>query len=115
MVQSTANTNSCKACKIKSSNCSEDLQSICSCPALDNIGSDPYWIGAVPSAYEDVYRFVYEKSKQNLDVCQQYNKDHNLWLQAFNVGVNKEEELIAAADAIYDAGARTVTQPSSVR
>lgn len=85
-----------------------DLESICSCPALDNIGSDPYWIGSVNSCYEDVYRFVYEKSKLNLDICTKYNKDHNLWLQAFNVDINKEEEIVAAADAIYDAGARTI-------
>ncbi|MBE6911982.1 MAG: hypothetical protein E7473_05605 [Ruminococcaceae bacterium] len=88
-----------------------DLDSICSTPALDNIGSDPYWIE--PSAtfakdYEDVYKFVYEKTKWNLDVCKKFNKDHNIWLQTYSNPVGTEEEIIAAADAIYDCGARTI-------
>ena len=85
-----------------------DLESISATPALDNIGSDPYWLGAGPEGYSEVYKFVYERSKLNLDLCARHGKDHNLWIQTYSTPVGREEEIIAAADAIYDAGARTI-------
>lgn len=85
-----------------------DLESISGTPALDNIGSDPYWLGAGPVGYTEVYKFVYERTKLNLDLCARHNKDHNLWIQTYNNPVGREEEIVAAADAIYDAGARTI-------
>jgi len=85
-----------------------DLDSICATPALDNIGSDPYWLHTPNQGYEDVYRFVYERSKHNIDLCAQHGKDHNLWIQTYATPVGREEEIIAAADAVYDSGARTI-------
>ena len=90
------------------SNHGVDLHSISSTPALDNIGSDPYWSHTGNHTYEDVYRFVYERTKLNLDLCAQHGKDHNVWLQTYAHAADTEDEIIAAADAIYDAGARTV-------
>lgn len=87
----------------------ENMAGICGCEALDNIGSDPYWCG-VPgmTGYENVYKYVYEKAKMNLDVCEHFGKDHNLWVQGYMHGRGSEEEIIASADAIYDAGARNI-------
>ena len=85
-----------------------DLDSICATPALDNIGSDPYWLHSGANGYADVYRFVYEKTKHNLDLCAKHGKDHNIWLQTYSNPADNEDEIIAAADAIYDAGARTI-------
>ena len=85
-----------------------DLESISATPALDNIGSDPYWLGAGPEGYGEVYKFVYERAKLNLDLCARHGKDHNLWVQTYSNPVGREEEIIAATDAIYDAGARTI-------
>ena len=90
------------------SNYGVDLESICSTPALDNIGSDPYWNHTGIHSFEDVYKFVYERSKLNLDLCARHGKDHNVWLQAYGHGADTEDEVIAAADAIYDSGARTI-------
>ncbi len=87
----------------------EILASLCSVSALDNIGSDPYWTyhdGVV--GYEKVYDFVYGRTKENLDVCDRYNKEHNVWIQAYAHKKGHEEEVIAAADAMYDAGARNI-------
>ena len=85
-----------------------DLDSICSTPALDSIGSDPYWGGSCAQSYENVYSFVYNKSKLNIDLCEKHKKDHNVWLQTHYNPIGREEEIIAAADAIYDSGARTI-------
>ncbi len=84
-----------------------DLDSIISTPSLDNIGSDPYWVN-VANGYPETYKYVYELAKKNMDICEKYNKDHNLWIQTFNNPTDREEEIIAAADAVYDAGARTI-------
>ncbi len=84
-----------------------DLDSIISTPSLDNIGSDPYWVN-VANGYPETYKYVYELAKKNIDICEKYNKDHNLWIQTFNNPTDREEEIIAAADAVYDAGARTI-------
>ncbi|MBS4224250.1 hypothetical protein [Lederbergia citrea] len=74
---------------------------------MDNIGSDPYW-----QLRDDVmiepYEYVYNATKLNLDLCKQYNKDHNIWIQGWNTPAGREEEIIYAADAAYDAGARTI-------
>ena len=83
------------------------IEKICSVPALDNIGSDPYWVNTT-SGYQDVYEFVYQGAKRNVDVCAQFHKDHNIWIQGYNNPSGKEEDIIAAADAIYDAGGRNI-------
>ena len=54
------------------------------------------------------HEFVYNGTKKNLDVCANYNKDHNIWIQAFDIPRGREEEIIVATEAAYDAGARTI-------
>lgn len=85
-----------------------DIDSICSTPALDNIGSDPYWYETEADTYEGLYKIVYDKSKHNMDACKKFNKDHNLWIMTFGNHIGCEEKIITAADAIYDSGARTI-------
>ena len=83
----------------------ETIDRICSLPTLQNIGSDPYWFnypGVSP------YEFVYNGTKKNIDVCKQYQKDHNIWIQTYGVPRGREEEIIEATAAAYDAGARTI-------
>lgn len=85
------------------------IDSICSVDSLDNIGSDPYWLTHEDVVgYQAVYDFVYAGTKKNLDVCKQFGKDHNIWIQTYNNPMGREEEIIAAADAMYDAGARNI-------
>lgn len=82
---------------------------ICAIPYLDNIGSDPYWVGMKkqnPSM--SVYEFVYESSRKNIEVCERFGKEHNVWIQAYEHPMGEEEYIIEAAEAAYDAGARTI-------
>ena len=85
--------------------CLDTIDRICSLPTLKNIGSDPYWYG---TRNADPYEFVYNGTKRNIDVCRQYEKDHNIWIQTYNVPRGREEEIIQATQAAYDAGARTI-------
>lgn len=83
----------------------DSLDRICSLPHLENIGSDPYWYhekGVVP------YEFVYNATKKNMDICDKFQKDHNIWIQTYAVPRGREEEIIQATEAAYDAGARTI-------
>lgn len=82
----------------------DTLGSLCDIPELDNIGSDPYWGYSGCNPYE----YVYNGTKKNLDVAEKFGKDHNVWIQAFGVPRGQEEELVQAAEAAYDAGARTI-------
>lgn len=83
----------------------ENIERICCLPTLQNIGSDPYWLG---HKNVDPYEFVYNGTKENLAVSKRHNKDHNIWIQTYNVPRGREEEIILATDAAYDAGARTI-------
>ena len=80
------------------------LDRICSVPTLDNIGSDPYWHYKGQNPYE----FVYNGTKQNLEVADKFGKDHNIWIQAYSTPRGMEEEVVQATEAAYDAGARTI-------
>ena len=82
----------------------DTVDRICALPTVSNIGSDPYWY-----AHDvDPYKFVYDGTKKNLDVCARFEKDHNIWIQAFDVPRGREDEIILATTAAYDAGARTI-------
>ena len=82
----------------------DNIESLCSIPTLDSIGSDPYWIGRP----DDPYDFVYRGAKQNLEISSKCGKDHNIWIQAYSNPIGREEEIVLAAEAAYDAGARTI-------
>ena len=82
---------------------------ICTIPTLSSIGSDPYWLSSKRRNPDlDVYDFVYEGTKQNLDLCDRFGKEHNIWIQTYSNPMGQEEDIILASEAAYDAGARTI-------
>ncbi|MBQ9936888.1 MAG: hypothetical protein IJO86_01010 [Oscillospiraceae bacterium] len=84
-------------------------KNLCALPNMDNIGSDPYWLGAKARNPElNVYEFVYKETKRNLEFSSSFNKDHNVWIQTYNNPRGMEEDIILATEAAYDAGARTI-------
>ncbi len=86
----------------------DSMAEIATLPYLDNIGSDPYWLGKKFDEPRDIYGFVYENSRKNVDLATEIGRDHNVWLQGYGVPAGREEEVVLAADAIYDAGARDI-------
>ena len=83
----------------------DNIDALGALPYMQNIGSDPYWYGKMSS---DPYKFVYDSVKKNVGVCQRFEKDHNIWIQTYAVPRGREEEIIQATEAAYDAGARTI-------
>ncbi len=83
----------------------ETIDQIAGLESLDNVGSDPYWLG---HEGVDPYKFVYDATKKNLGISNKFNKDHNIWIQCYGNPRGREEEIISATDAAYDAGARTI-------
>ncbi len=79
-------------------------------PNFDSVGCDPYWVSSKnPSiTAEEVYDYVYKKTSGNLSMCNKYGKEHNVWLQGYHFTKGREEEMVIAANAIFDAGARTI-------
>ncbi len=86
-----------------------DLESICEMEKIDNIGTDPYWYGDPEiKISRNPYEFVYNSTKQCVSVANKYGKDHNIWIQTYNSPRGRENEIITAFEAAYDAGARTI-------
>ena len=83
------------------------INEISALPHMDNIGTDPYWCGSKP-ILANPYEYVYGVTKRMLEVVGDHNKEHNLWIQGYNIPAGREEEIVWATEAAYDAGARTV-------
>lgn len=87
----------------------KELEGLFKLPHLDNIGTDPYWRpvpGAAPNP--DVYKYVYEKTRVIVELCEKYGKDLNLWIKAYNIAAGTEDDIVLATLAAYNAGARTI-------
>ncbi len=84
----------------------DSLHRLCSLPTLHNIGSDPYWLNVGKPV--DSYEYVYTNTAENLDICNRFKKDHNIWIQTYNNPRGCEEDIILATEAAYDAGARII-------
>jgi len=85
------------------------IDRICALPYVDNIGSDPYWTGMAAQKPDlNVYDYVRRGTAENLRVSDQFGKDHNIWIQTYSNPRGREEEIIEATEAAYDAGARTI-------
>lgn len=84
----------------------EAMDRICKLPGMDNIGYDPYWFGS--SKISSPYEYVYNETRKLITLSEEYKKDHNLWIQAYGAPRGREEEIIEACEAAYDAGARTL-------
>ena len=80
---------------------------LCSIESVDDIGTDPYWYGD-KDCVGNPYEKVYNNSKVCVDIANKHGKKHNIWVQGYNAPRGREEEIITATEAIYDAGARTI-------
>ncbi len=86
-----------------------DLNTVCSMKNIDNIGTDPYWYGSPEIAKTcNPYPYVYESTKRCVDIADKFGKEHNIWIQAYCSPKGREDEIITAYEAAYDAGARTI-------
>jgi len=75
-------------------------------PALHDFGIDPYW--QPRSGKRDPYDYVYTETEKIVTETAKYGKKNHLWIQGYNIPAGKEDEILIATDAAYDAGARTL-------
>ena len=82
---------------------------IAALPYMDNLGSDPYWLHHKAKNPDlNVYDFVYDGCRENIELSDRFGKDHNLWIQTYSNPRGSEEDIVEAYEAAYDAGARTI-------
>ena len=91
----------------ENANLSIDLSKICGMKYIDNVGTDPYWLGSTEGPYNP-YERVYGIAKKCVDMADKYGKDNHIWIQGYSAPRGREEEMIIATEAAYDAGARTI-------
>lgn len=72
-------------------------------PHMDNVGVDPYWLGI-----HDPYEYVYSMSKDVMSKVKAEGKKTHIWLQTYDNKAGEEDAIYLAADAAYDAGARSI-------
>lgn len=84
----------------------EHTLDIINTPDLHNFGIDPYW--DPKAGIRDPYAYVYTHTKNLIDIADEKKKDCHVWIQGFDIPAGKEDELILATDAAFDAGARTI-------
>ena len=80
---------------------------LCTLPHLDNFGTDPYWQPRKNSDL-DPYDYVYENTRHTIELAEKYKKEHHIWVQTYDIPAGREDDIILATDAAYDAGARTI-------
>jgi hypothetical protein len=89
-----------------------DIDAVCSMPYVDSIGTDPYWYGADTYLFGDApqspYEYNYNATKLCIEKANKHGKDHNIWIQGYGAPAGREEEIIEATEAAYDAGAKTI-------
>ena len=83
------------------------IERLLSVPHIDNVGTDPYWLGSTEPPYNP-YERIYNIAKNCVEVSNNYSKDNHLWIQGFGCPSGREEEIIVATEAAYDSGARTI-------
>lgn len=81
-----------------------DYETLVKLEAVDNAGSDPYWL----AFNKPLETFVGSTSERILELSNRYGKEHHLWIQAFKIPRGKEEELKKAYEVAKSKGINTV-------
>jgi hypothetical protein len=81
-----------------------DWDTAASIEALDNFGTDPYWLsfGGEPAEYVDRH------TRRTIEVAERHGLDHHVWIQGFEIPAGREPEIAVALEAAADAGARNI-------
>ncbi len=72
--------------------------------SLDIFGTDPYWaVSGLP-----LESYVRNKTRAAKDLCAKYGKELQMWVQAFLIQEGREDEVMQAAEIIYEEGTRNI-------
>ncbi len=81
-----------------------DWSRVVAIPTLDIFGTDPYWM----FFNKDVETFVGAFSRDVIELCNQFGKEPQMWIQAYKITAGREDELRQAAAVAYEAGVRNL-------
>lgn len=76
-----------------------------SIPSLDIFGTDPYWVGT----NETVTNYVKHFSDPVAKLSKDFNKEGQIWVQAFRIPKGEERDVATAIDVAYNSGIRNIT------
>jgi hypothetical protein len=77
---------------------------LASIPSLDIFGTDPYWaIHGLP-----LEGYVRETTRKARALCEKHGLELQMWVQAFCIQAGREDEVMRAAEIIYEEGARNI-------
>lgn len=70
---------------------------------VDIFGTDPYWL-----LWNKKLDFVEEFAKKVYNLCKKYDKEPQLWIQAFKISQGKEQEISRAVEIVSGAGIKNI-------
>jgi hypothetical protein len=79
-----------------------DWSRVAAISSLDIFGTDPYWI----HFKEDLHEFVGDFAREVRDLCVEYNKEPQIWIQAYKIPAGREDETKEAIAVAYAEGIR---------
>jgi hypothetical protein len=71
--------------------------------SIDIFGTDPYWM----LLGRDI-DFVESFAKKVYNLCKRYDKESQIWIQAFRVAKGREKEIATAIKTVYASGIRNI-------
>lgn len=72
--------------------------------AIDDIGSDPYWI----VFNKPLESFVKEVTNRVVKLAKEYGKTDHMWIQAFRIPKGRENEILKAWKTMEECGVSTI-------
>ncbi|GBF77523.1 hypothetical protein PA598K_06077 [Paenibacillus sp. 598K] len=85
---------------------------IASCPDVDIFATDPYSVmgetGLDDHYLKGTYDYVRYYSEKVLELCEQYGKEGQIWIQNFRIPSGQEPEVAIAVEAASQAGIRNL-------
>ena len=78
-------------------------ENILSLKTIDIFGTDPYWL-----FWNKKLDFVEEFAKKVYNLCKEYDKEPQLWIQAFKIPQGQEQEISRAVEIVSAAGIKNI-------
>lgn len=79
-----------------------DWSRVTSIPSLDVFGTDPYWL----FFNRELHQYVGDFAREVQKLCQKFNKESQIWIQAYKIPDGREEEIKEAVAVAYAEGVR---------
>lgn len=84
--------------------CAQDFwREVAQMENIDIFATDPYWL-----LRNKPVDFVAEFSKKVYNLCREYGKEPQIWIQAFKIPMGREREISQAVELAREAGIRNI-------